>query len=405
MRGTAPHLFWTHFFDKIGSIGLYARRGHTAVREKGGPLSNLHRPIVGASASRYVLIMVLAFATSVVATRLYLELTGYPQIGNETFHFAHALWGGLLQASALLLLFIFVNRWVKDLSAVLGGMGVGLFIDEVGKFITQQNDYFFPLAAPLIYVTFLTILMIYLVIKRRQRQRAADVRMVMYQVLDELEEVLEDDLSVSEQAAMVSRLRGIADQTTRPDLAELSRHILAFLQSDAVTVIPDRPSRVLLVLEQVKGLEDRFFSQRRMRRLLIVVFLLNGFATLFVLFVLISTLAGYGNSVPDLLTALVLDEANIRSATSLNWYLVMSALNVMTGLLLFVGALVFFLKRDSEAITLGMLALVITLTLINTLSFYFNQFSIVLNSIYSFLILLALQRYRNRFLDANHSLA
>ena len=33
---------------------------------------------------------------TVAVTRVYLELTGYPQIGNAELHIAHALWGGLL---------------------------------------------------------------------------------------------------------------------------------------------------------------------------------------------------------------------------------------------------------------------------------------------------------------------
>ncbi len=33
---------------------------------------------------------------TVIATRVYLELTGYPQLGNSVLHIAHALWGGLL---------------------------------------------------------------------------------------------------------------------------------------------------------------------------------------------------------------------------------------------------------------------------------------------------------------------
>jgi divalent metal cation (Fe/Co/Zn/Cd) transporter len=34
--------------------------------------------------------------------------------------------------------------WAIQASALLSGIGIGLFINEVGKFITQTNDYFFP---------------------------------------------------------------------------------------------------------------------------------------------------------------------------------------------------------------------------------------------------------------------
>ena len=349
-------------------------------------------------ATRYVLLTVLAFATSVVVTRLYLEATGYPQIGNDTFHFAHALWGGLLQIIAVLLLLIFVNRWVYDLSAMLAGVGVGLFIDEVGKFITQQNDYFFPLAAPIIYVAFLIILLIYLLVKRRQP--SIDSRADMYEILRELEEVLEDDLSASEHDSMLTRLQRITNQTDRPDLAGLARHIMAFLQSESVVVIPDRPSRMSLLLDKFSKLEERMLSQKLARRVLIVLFMLSGFGSLFVLFILIGVTTGTQNLVPEVLGAIVLDEANVNSATSLNWFLIMTTLQLLSGILLFLSAIAFLLKRDSAAISVGVMALVISLVFINPLSFYFNQFSVLLNSIFAFIVLLALQRYRDRFLGA-----
>jgi hypothetical protein len=96
----------------------------------------------------------------------------------------------------------------------------------------------------------------------------------------------------------------------------------------------------------------------------------------------------------------VLGEANVNSPTGLSWFLVMTVLHLITGFLLFVGAVAFLTKRDSTAITTGVLAMVISLTFINTLSFYLNQFSTLLTSIYSFVVLLVLQRYRDRYLGA-----
>lgn len=58
------------------------------------------------------------------------------EIGD--FHIAHVLWGGLLGAvAAVLLLFIWRGPNVICVGSLLAGIGFGLFIDEVGKFITS----------------------------------------------------------------------------------------------------------------------------------------------------------------------------------------------------------------------------------------------------------------------------
>jgi hypothetical protein len=44
---------------------------------------------------------------------------------------------------------------------------MGLFIDEVGKFMTQTNDYFFPAAAPIIYGFLLLTVLLYLQVAKR----------------------------------------------------------------------------------------------------------------------------------------------------------------------------------------------------------------------------------------------
>ena len=106
-------------------------------------------------AETYVLLSLVAFGATVVLVRLFLELSGYPQVGSSTLHIAHLLWGGLFLFVAVLMVLIWDNPGFLTTAAVLSGIGIGLFVDEVGKFITQNNDYFFPAAAPIIYGFFL----------------------------------------------------------------------------------------------------------------------------------------------------------------------------------------------------------------------------------------------------------
>src|SRR5512136_725927 len=118
------------------------------------------------AAEHYLLMTLLGFAASVILTRTFLELTGYPQLGSSQLHIAHVLWGGLLLYIAALLPLILVNRWALTTSAILNGIGVGLFIDEVGKFITRDNDYFYRPAAPIIYAFFLLSVLLFLYVQK-----------------------------------------------------------------------------------------------------------------------------------------------------------------------------------------------------------------------------------------------
>jgi hypothetical protein len=99
----------------------------------------------------------ISAVAAVLLVRLFLSLTGYPQLGGSGLHFAHMIWGGLLMLVGLFMALGFLSHPAHEWAAVAGGLGFGVFIDELGKFVTQDNDYFFQPAISIIYVIFVLI--------------------------------------------------------------------------------------------------------------------------------------------------------------------------------------------------------------------------------------------------------
>src|SRR5918997_584022 len=105
------------------------------------------------------------------------------------------LWGGLLMLAALLILLAYLGRSSRRVAAFVGGIGFGTFIDEVGKFVTHDNDYFFRPAVALIYVTFV---LTYLALRSVRRREATQPELLV-NALQEIEQAALRDLQPEER--------------------------------------------------------------------------------------------------------------------------------------------------------------------------------------------------------------
>ena len=105
------------------------------------------------------------FFVSSVATillvRMILAATGWPQLGGGKIHFAHLLWGGIGMLLAFILFIAMQGRLWDFLATLSAGIGFGLFLDELGKFITSDNDYFFQPVVAIIYVLFVVLFFVF----------------------------------------------------------------------------------------------------------------------------------------------------------------------------------------------------------------------------------------------------
>lgn len=341
-----------------------------------------------------ILFLLVSFALSVTGTRLYLDITGYPQIGNELFHIAHALWGGLLLFAGALLPLIFANYYLHRFSAILIGFGAGLFVDEVGKFITQTNDYFSPLAAPIIYVCFLLTIMVYLSSRYPDEPTP---RNQIFDVLVHLQEVVDQDVDDRELAQIQMNLSYLMQQRERPDIKRLAQVIGDYLQSDELILIPHKPTIFERIYTSWQVFDEHYIGQHRYRITLYIIFSLLALYGLSMLFMGVALIVS--SQLLELLALEVVPRSNlVQGSLSFSWYIVAIFLEGFIGLLFVLAMIVFTWRRDNVATRLGVWGLVMYLSTVGIINFYFSQFQTILLAALFFVLLLLTLYYRRQYL-------
>src|SRR5256714_14784388 len=165
--------------------------------------------------------LVSAVATLIVI-RIFLEATGYPQLGGGGLHIAHVLWGGLGMLVAIVLLLLYLSPTTRLVAALVGGAGSGAFVDELGKSVTSDNTYFFRPTAAILYAIFVIL---FLATREVRRFRALSPEECLVNAV-ELGERLASGTLTADDRARALELLARADQA-HPLVAPLRAAFLA----------------------------------------------------------------------------------------------------------------------------------------------------------------------------------
>jgi len=210
-------------------------------------------------------LFLLAAVSSLLLVRFYLHVTGYPQIAAGGLHIAHMLWGGALMLVALVLVLSFLGARVQRIAALVGGAGFGVFIDELGKFITHDNDYFYQPAVGLIYAIFIIL---YLTFNFLSRTIPHSSRTYQLNALTQLEEAIIHEMDPIEKA----RVRELLAQADQND--SMTRR-LQKLVADIRTAASGKPRRTARIMYWLDSRYEAFWLRRDSELLVRSFFLLQ----------------------------------------------------------------------------------------------------------------------------------
>lgn len=193
---------------------------------------------------------------SVFVIRLFLKFTDYPQLGGSVLHIAHLLWGGALMLTALFLLFSFESKKTMTVAAVIGGLGFGAFIDELGKFITRDNNYFFQPTIALIYAVFVLLFIISQALTRYQKPTK---EAYLVNALEKVKEAVLNDLDDEEKKQALLYLKK-SDQNY-----SLTKALTEFITNTPSVPVPQQSiltrMRSLLLKFYVKSSQSAVLTQ------------------------------------------------------------------------------------------------------------------------------------------------
>lgn len=309
----------------------------------------------------------ISAVVSILGIRLFLSLTHYPQFGGQGLHIAHMLWGGFFMMISIMLLLTILGNSIKRIGAILGGIGFGTFIDELGKFITSDNNYFYQPTIALIYIIFV---LFYLLFRLFRRYVTFSQHEYLINSLELMTEAVVHDLDSDEKA----KAQYYLNKADKDDPIALAVQKLF----ETIKTIPQPKPNPLIRFERVlKNWYLLLIQQKWFINILILFFIFQSIVgTIVILFSFIGTIGVVFQFRP------IADAIDLFDILNL-------LINSITGLFVILGVLQIRKKR-LFGYKLFKWSILISIFFVQVLSFYQNQLSAFSGLLFNVVILFSL---------------
>lgn len=196
---------------------------------------------------------------SLFGVRLFLEIFNNPIIGRGNWHIAHVLWGGLFMLVGIIIFIVFSGKSALRVASIFSGLGWGLFIDEIGKYLTEDNNYWFKPAVAFIYISFILIFFLYRVLEKNTSPTRASL---WYQLLEDCQGIVNNDLEIKEKKIILSQINKIELSSSLP----AEKKILMDLKTLVNSIEPKKDRHKLnlskFIASTLKTTYNRLFKKK-----------------------------------------------------------------------------------------------------------------------------------------------
>ncbi len=336
-------------------------------------------------ASSQILDFAIWAILSLFATRLFLVVFNNPTIGRGNWHIAHVLWGGMAMLIGAIIFLIFYGKNALKLASIFSGIGWGMFIDEIGKYVTRDNNYWFRPAIIFIYISFVFLFVLYRILEKKS---SPSRQALWHELLEDCQDLVNNDLEKSEKKELLLKINRF--EKMAPSLAE--KKILADLKYLVVSITPlkDRHqfSFVKLIASSLQITYNRLFKKK-------IVF--NGllfYSFWYIFDKLYDAIRLLFNSDKISLLQRYYSHYDFFSRADVYMITLKFIIEMFVATLFAIGLFFWLKKKTVKGIKFYQLGLLVNIFIGSIIKFYFEQFSAVFSLILALIIWVWLDNYR-----------